>query len=107
MTGRNLYSPILLLSLPWAIYGQQNRAAHVLRMLPHINQRRLRSIRPPQKINPVITEPGADIIEIIHRDGRCVFRQVRALLERVTQLPDVIDWKHLAQVILRCSLSRN
>src|SRR2546430_6783969 len=53
---------------------------------PHIDQRRLRSVRPTKKIDPVITEPRAHVVEIIHRNGRCVFRQVRALLERVTHL---------------------
>src|SRR5438552_14564899 len=30
-------------------------------MSPHVNQRRLRSVRRPEKVDPVITEPAPDI----------------------------------------------
>ena len=58
-------------------------------------------VRPPEKIDPVIAEPCSDIVEIIHRDGRCIFCQVHAFLELVTHFLDVIDWIHLAQVVAR------
>ena len=86
---------------------QQDRAAHVLRMLPQVNQRRARSIRQSEKINPVVTQPGAHVVQIIHCDRRCIFGQVCAFLQRLTHFPDVIDRIHLAQVILRCLLPRN
>ena len=79
----------------------------MLWMLPHVNQCRTRSVRSSEKADPVTTEPRSHIVEIIHRDGRCVFRQICALLERVTHFRDVIDWIHLAQVIGRCFLPEN
>ena len=79
----------------------------MLGMLPHVNQCRTRSVRSSEKADPVTTEPRSHIVEIIHRDGRCVFRQVRALLERVTHFLNVTDWIHLAQVMQRCFLLRN
>ena len=73
----------------------------MLGMLAHVDLNSARAVGAPQKINPIVTEPRSHIVEIIHRDGRGVFCQVRALLERVTHFPDVINRIHLAQVILR------
>jgi len=56
-------------------------------MLPHVTSA-VAFHTTPKKIDPVITEPGADIIQIIHREDVVIFRQVRALLERVTKLFD-------------------
>ena len=87
--------------------AEQDCAAHVFGMSPHVNQLRTRSVRCPKQIDLVVTEPRPYIVQIIHRAGGCVFCQVRALLKRLTHLGDVIDRIHLAHIILRRFLTRN
>src|SRR5436190_14127598 len=62
-------------------HTNERRSAHPLRMLPHINQRRPRSVGYPDEIDPIVAEPVSHIVEIIHRDGGGVLREIGALLQ--------------------------
>src|SRR5437867_6809683 len=53
----------------------------MLWMLAQVDHRRRGSVRRPEQVEALIPEPSANLVQVIHRDGRRVVAQVGLLLQ--------------------------
>ncbi len=71
----------------------QNHAANVCRMALDVDLRRARPVRSAIQIDPLITKRRADIIQIVHGDGRGVEPQISLRLKLRAASADGVHWK--------------
>ena len=80
-------------------HAMQDDGADAFRMLAQVDHRRLGSIRHAVEVEPRISEPAADLVQVVHREGSRVVAQVGLALQLLAATADRLQEAGLVPIL--------